>query len=558
MHPERVGPYLIDRKIGAGGMGNVYHGVHETTGIAAAVKVLPASLAREEGFVQRFSREIDALQKLSNRNIVQFFQDGSTADGTIYYAMEFVDGNTLTTEITDRKRLPWPEVIELSLQIAAALKAAHDAGIIHRDLKPSNLMLTRDRVIKLTDFGVASLFASTRLTRTGGVVGTAEYMSPEQARGQKATRRSDLYSLGTVMYAMLAGRPPFTGPTANDILQKHQFGQFDKPSRYVPELPRLLEELICKLLEKDPAKRLPDALVVMRQLEQIRNRLEYTEQNLESDTIERSSPGATVLIEDQSSDERIRHPGPATIVRNLIRDDVTSARIKSPVAKFFDNIFVLATLLALIVIFGIWMNQRSTLDPLDQFRMARQIMDKEPGPGWLRARDELLQPLIDTNALPASEQEILSLILQADQYDFCRTLKADPESSDDVASELQRLVRRTFETYRQGDPVKAQEQLQAVLAIVRQDSQNEYLTRFLEGTQATWAKDTLTTGRTMLLTRLLDEARRQIAQGSDNPQVRESLESAVRLYDEDASVADLVSQARAILKQLPETAAQSP
>ena len=241
MHPDKVGPYLIDRKIGAGGMGNVYHGVHELTKQEAAIKVLPVAMAREDGFVQRFSREIDALRQLSNRHIVQLFQDGETTDGTFYYAMEFVDGHTLTAEITNRKKLPWKDVIEYSMQIAAALKAAHDAGIVHRDLKPSNLMLTNDRVIKLTDFGVASLFASARLTRTGGVVGTAEYMSPEQARGQKASRRSDLYSLGAVMYVMLTGRPPFTGASANDILQKHQFGQFDKPSRYVADLPRLVE-----------------------------------------------------------------------------------------------------------------------------------------------------------------------------------------------------------------------------------------------------------------------------------------------------------------------------
>ena len=172
MHPDKVGPYLIDRKIGAGGMGNVYHGVHELTQQEAAIKVLPVAMAREDGFVQRFSREIDALRQLSNRHIVQLFQDGETTDGTFYYAMEFVDGHTLTAEITNRKKLPWKDVIEYSMQIAAALKAAHDAGIVHRDLKPSNLMLTNDRVIKLTDFGVASLFASARLTRTGGVVGT--------------------------------------------------------------------------------------------------------------------------------------------------------------------------------------------------------------------------------------------------------------------------------------------------------------------------------------------------------------------------------------------------
>lgn len=348
MHPERIGPYKIYRKIGAGGMGNVYFGVHETTFQQAAIKVLPASMAREEGFVQRFSREIDALRQLSNRHIVELYQDGSTDDGTFYYAMEYVDGVTLTEEITDRKRLPWKEVIDLSLQIAAALKAAHDAGIVHRDLKPSNLMLTQDRVVKLTDFGVASLFAASRLTRAGGVVGTAEYMSPEQARGQRASRRSDLYSLGAVMYAMLTGRPPFTGPTASDILQKHQFSQFDRPTRYVPDMPRPLEELVCQLLDKDPAKRLPDALVVMKRLEQIKNRLEMAEQNMESDTMVRPAPDPTAVVETPDPEADHHQPGTATMVRNMIRDDVKTSLNKSPVARFFDNVFVLITLLTLV------------------------------------------------------------------------------------------------------------------------------------------------------------------------------------------------------------------
>ena len=550
MHPETVGPYKIDRKIGSGGMGNVYHGVHETTGQAAAIKVLPASMAREDGFVQRFSREIDALRQLSNRHIVQLFQDGSTADGTFYYAMEFVDGVTLTTEITDRKRIPWKEVIELSMQIAAALKAAHDAGIVHRDLKPSNLMLTRDHIIKLTDFGVASLFASTRLTRTGGVVGTAEYMSPEQARGQRASRRSDLYSLGAVMYAMLTGRPPFTGATANDILQKHQFAQFDKPTRYVPEIPRLLEELVCQLLEKDATKRLPDALVVMKRLEQIRTRLELVQQNLESETVERPSPGITVSDEVVSSDRDVHHPGPATMVRNMIREDAMSSLIKSPVAKFFDNIFVLITLFALIIVFGVWMNRRNVANPAEQFQMAQAIFQQEPGPGWVRARDDLLRPSLKAKSLPNAEAEIIRLIETADQYEFCHSLKDDPESSRDATGELQRLIRQAFESYSHSDPVSAREKLMAVLQISKGDPRNEYLTKFLEERIEEWTKEPLTAGRADLFNRVLSDASQQIKSGAKSEAARASLEAVLQLYSEDRTVADQVKQAKELLHQI--------
>ena len=552
MHPDRVGPYLIDRKIGAGGMGNVYHGVHESTGQEAAIKVLPAAMAREEGFVQRFSREIDALRQLSNRNIVQLFQDGETADGTFYYSMEFVDGHTLTAEITNRKKLPWKDVIEYSMQIAAALKAAHDAGIVHRDLKPSNLMLTKDRIVKLTDFGVASLFASARLTRTGGVVGTAEYMSPEQARGQRASRRSDLYSLGAVMYAMLTGRPPFTGASANDILQKHQFSQFDKPSRYVADIPRPVEEVVCQLLEKDPSKRLPDALVVMKRLEQIKLRLEMMEQHLESETVERPGPSTTIVSENVSSESDVHHPGPATMVRNLIRDDMTSSLVKSPVAKFFDNIFVLITLLALIIVFGIWMNRLSVPDPGEQLAKARDLLARDPSPAWLRARDEILQPLADSNALPDSRDEIDALILKANQFDFCRSLRADPESSQDEASELQRLIRRTFDTFSSGDAIAAREQLQAVRELAAQDLRNDFLSRFLAETQAKWDKEPLTVGRKTLLGRILTDAE-ALAKSADPSGIERAirtLTAAKELYANDRAVEEELKQIDSLLEQL--------
>ncbi|HTN04238.1 MAG TPA: serine/threonine-protein kinase, partial [Planctomycetaceae bacterium] len=258
MTPERIGPYHLERLLGTGGMGSVYLGRHRDAGYLAAVKVLPAAMAREEGFVVRFQREVEALRQLKSPHIVQLYDDGAD-DGTYYYAMEYVDGETLTDLLKRERRLPWREVIAMTLQMCAALKAAHDAGIIHRDLKPSNLLISADRTIKLSDFGVAQVFAASRLTVTGGIIGTAEYMSPEQAQGKRASRRSDLYSLGAVMYVMLTGRPPFSGESAIEVLKKHQFGQFDRPRNFVPELPSWLDELVCQMLEKDPEKRPPDA-----------------------------------------------------------------------------------------------------------------------------------------------------------------------------------------------------------------------------------------------------------------------------------------------------------
>ncbi|MCL4129981.1 UNVERIFIED_CONTAM: hypothetical protein GTU68_042114, partial [Idotea baltica] len=189
-------------------MGTVYLGRHTETDRLVAVKVLPASMAREEGFIARFNREIAAMQKMQSSHIVELYESGED-NGTYYYAMEYVPGETLTERLHRDKRIPWRESIEIGVQICKALKAAHNTGIVHRDLKPSNLLLDPEGNVKLTDFGIAQVFASSKLTVTGGVLGTAEYMSPEQAQGTRANKQSDIYSLGAVLYVMLTGRPPF-------------------------------------------------------------------------------------------------------------------------------------------------------------------------------------------------------------------------------------------------------------------------------------------------------------------------------------------------------------
>ncbi len=296
MEITQVGPWEIGKKLGAGGMGTVYLGTHKETGKQAAVKVLPASLAREEGFVERFNREIASMEQLKSPHIVEFFESGNDGD-IYYYSMEYVDGETLTARLKRDKRMPWPEVIDLCLQICRALKAAHNTGIIHRDLKPSNLMLSSDGTVKLTDFGVAQVFASQKLTVTGGIVGTAEYMSPEQAKGQRATKKSDLYSLGAVMYVMLTGRPPFSGKSSLDVIHKHQFGVFDRPGLYATDMPRQLEEIVCKLLEKEPDNRFPDSYVLSLRLAEVQKRYAWQNAQKEADAAGSAAPSTADIAD---------------------------------------------------------------------------------------------------------------------------------------------------------------------------------------------------------------------------------------------------------------------
>jgi serine/threonine-protein kinase len=255
--PEKLGPYRLDAEVGRGGMGVVYRATHSETGQAVAIKVLPAELARDGGFADRFAREISSLQKLSHPNIVKLIEPGED-QGYQYYVMEFVQGRPLDKVIAADRRLPWQRAVELAIQICHGLKHAHDHGIIHRDLKPANLLITDDDTVKLTDFGIAKVFAGTAITATGGIIGTPEYMSPEQGDSRPITRRSDLYSLGVVLYAMLTGRAPFLGRSMAELLNLHRYGQFDRPMAIVPEIPSWLDELVCQLLEKDPEKRPPD------------------------------------------------------------------------------------------------------------------------------------------------------------------------------------------------------------------------------------------------------------------------------------------------------------
>ncbi|HEX7446909.1 MAG TPA: serine/threonine-protein kinase [Pirellulales bacterium] len=269
---ERLGPYQIGRRLGKGGMGTVYAGLNIETGEQAAVKVLSALMAHEEGFRERFEAEIESLKKLHHPNIVQLFGYGEQ-DGYLFYGMELIDGRSLEEELQAGRTFDWREVTDLAIQVCRALKHAHDRGVIHRDIKPANLLLAAEGVVKLSDFGIAKLFGASGMTADGGVLGTAEYMAPEQADGRPVTHRCDLYSLGGVMYALLARRPPFRATTMVEMLQLQRFAQPEPVRRFAPDAPAELEAVVSLLLEKDPERRIPTALVLSRRLEAMKHGL---------------------------------------------------------------------------------------------------------------------------------------------------------------------------------------------------------------------------------------------------------------------------------------------
>ncbi len=266
MQFDQLGPYRLGKKLGQGGMGAVYEGVDVETGDAAAIKVLSPRLAVDDSFRVRFEAEIDSLKKLRHPNIVRLFGYGEQG-GTLFYAMELVPGTSLEDELRAGRRFEWREVTQLAIKLCRALKHAHDHGVIHRDLKPANLLVTPDGDIKLSDFGIARLFGNTRMTADGGVLGTAEFMAPEQADGRAVTDKCDQYSLGGVMYTLLAGRPPFRARTLVEMLQLQRYAEPEPVTHFAPETPAELARIIHQLLEKDPAKRFANTLILARSLE---------------------------------------------------------------------------------------------------------------------------------------------------------------------------------------------------------------------------------------------------------------------------------------------------
>ncbi len=258
------GRYELGSVIGHGGMARVHRGQDLVLGRTVAVKILSSPYDRDERFVARFRREARAAARLAHPNIVAVFDTGSDGD-THYIVMEHVEGRTLHDAILLEAPMAPRRVAEIADAMAAALAAAHEAGIVHRDVKPANVMLTSEGEVKVMDFGLARAVDAETLTRTGFILGTASYVSPEQAQGGTTDARSDLYSLGCVLYEMLAGRPPFVGDSPVAALYQHVNEPALPPSLFHP-VPADLETVVLRCLAKDPADRFQSALELRREL----------------------------------------------------------------------------------------------------------------------------------------------------------------------------------------------------------------------------------------------------------------------------------------------------
>jgi eukaryotic-like serine/threonine-protein kinase len=251
------GRYKVVRKLGTGGMANVYLAEDQELGRRVAIKMLDDRHSQDEQFVERFRREAKNAAGLSHPNIVSIYDRGE-AEGTYYIAMEYLEGRTLKELLVARGPTPLPVAIDYTRQILAALGFAHRHGIVHRDIKPHNIVVAPDGRLKVTDFGIARAGAS-QMTETGSIIGTAQYLSPEQAKGAPVTPASDLYSVGIVLYEMLTGSVPFTGDTPLEIAMKHLSATPEPPSERRAEVSHELDSIVLRALAKDPADRYQSA-----------------------------------------------------------------------------------------------------------------------------------------------------------------------------------------------------------------------------------------------------------------------------------------------------------
>jgi serine/threonine-protein kinase len=262
------GRYEIERRLGSGGMADVYCAHDSQLGRQIALKVLHRRFARDTEFVERFRREASAAAGLQHPNVVGVFDRGEY-DGTYYIAMEYLPGRTLKDVIREQAPLDQLRAIDYGIQILQAASFAHRRGVIHRDFKPHNVMVGADDRLKVTDFGIARAGAS-EMTETGSIMGTAQYLSPEQAQGQRVGAPSDLYSIGVVLFEMLTGRVPFTGESAVSIALKH-VSEEPPPLRSLrPDVHPRLEQAVGRALLKDPAQRYASADEFIAALEQAR------------------------------------------------------------------------------------------------------------------------------------------------------------------------------------------------------------------------------------------------------------------------------------------------
>jgi beta-lactam-binding protein with PASTA domain/predicted Ser/Thr protein kinase len=348
------GRYRIIRKLGSGGMANVYLAEDEELGRRVAIKILNDRHAADDQFVERFRREAKNAAGLSHPNIVSIYDRGE-AEGTYYIAMEYLEGRSLKERIVEDGPLPIRDAIEVTRQILRAIGFAHRRGIVHRDIKPHNVLLVQDgpgdERFKVTDFGISRTTAS-QMTEAGSIVGTAQYLSPEQARGAPVDQRSDVYSVGIVLYELLTGMLPFTGETPLEIAMKHLSEVPKPPSELRPDVPPDLDMVVLRALAKDPADRFESAEEMERELARVAGGSGVTAETAEAATAVLAGAGLADTAPTMISRRPVVAPRPEEPYRQRYDESEEPRRRRRPVWPWLLGVLLLAG--AVVAGFYVW------------------------------------------------------------------------------------------------------------------------------------------------------------------------------------------------------------
>ncbi|MGA9761821.1 MAG: Stk1 family PASTA domain-containing Ser/Thr kinase [Gaiellaceae bacterium] len=349
------GRYKILKKLGTGGMATVYLAEDQELGRRIAIKILNAKHASDKQFVERFRREASSAAGLSHPNIVQIYDRGN-AEGTYYIAMEVIEGRSLKELVIERGPSPILVAVNYGRQILAALRFAHRNGVVHRDIKPHNVLVDDEGRVKVTDFGIARAGAS-EMTEVGSIIGTAQYLSPEQARGAPVDDRSDLYSVGVLLYELLTGEAPYNGDTPIEIAMKHLSAVPEPPSAKRPEVPPELDAVVLRALAKHPDDRYQSAEEMDADLSAISKGMEISEATTDAATTVLAGAGLSAPTMISRAPTRVSPPirsgGPTPPPAAPGYYDLQDATVRRPVWPW-----LLALLLAAAVGVAFWIVYR--------------------------------------------------------------------------------------------------------------------------------------------------------------------------------------------------------
>ncbi len=448
MSKRMIGPFEVGDRIGVGGMGIVYEAVYTKNGARVALKVLAPDVADSESLQRRFEREISILKKLQHPNIVRYYGGGKFGTQR-FYAMELVEGGSVEQYLKKKQRLPWEEAVDIALQVAKALEHAHEAGVIHRDLKPANLMMTHEHVIKLTDFGIARDTTATALTAAGKTVGTYAYMAPEQIRGKPPVdKKTDLYALGCVLFEMIAGETPFTSSNQGEMLMEHLQEDPPRITSLVPDCPIFLEDLIFRLLEKDPADRVYDALALQHELEDLK--IKVTEQR--SVVAQTLMGGATVLNSKPAAD----------LKSILAKKKKRKKRDNSPI---YERAWFLGLGLLLIAGFFGWHFLPEGEDKL--MERAEKLLQSEFAMDWKVAKEKCLLPLIKKFPEGRYAEKADLLIVDIDKRTTDKEMHSAKRLKQGPANEAEKLLLAAEYYLKFGDRVTALRKFRSITQLFK-------------------------------------------------------------------------------------------